>query len=136
MPRTSPRSPPPSHKKAKFRYKHSGNSTKVNCAEICTTSLSKQAAKGSRPGFCVDIGAPRSVVGLKEARRIYGCTGRRFQPRPSNRKFCFADSVFESLGTVMIPLETPPGIPTIKVTLIVGRDLCGHTRPLRNGCHG
>ena len=120
MPRTiRPRNSPPSHRRARFRYKHSGNSTKVSCAEICTTSLSKQAAKGSRPGFCVDIGVPRSVIGLKEARRIYGRTGFRRQPRLSNRKLCFADSVFESLGTVMIPLETQPAIPTIKVVLDV-----------------
>ena len=112
-------SKPPSHGKAHIRHKHPENSTNVNCIEICSTSFSKQTGKGDRPGFCVDIGAPRSVIGLKEARRSYGRTGRRLHPRPSNRKFRFADSVFESLGTVMVPLETPPVIPTIKVVLDV-----------------
>ena len=120
MPRTSrPRDMPPTHRKAKIWHKSRAQGMKVDCTEIGSTSLSKQASKGNRPAFCVDIGAPRSVVGLKEARRIYSRIGRRLQPRPSSRRFRFADSENESLGTVMMPLETPPGIPTSNVFLDV-----------------
>ena len=91
----------------------------MDCPKICTSSLSKRTSKGGRPGFCVDIGAPRSVVGLKEARRLYNRIGRRLRLTPSNRTFRFADSEHESLGTIIIPLETPPGISTIQVCLDV-----------------
>lgn len=80
MPRTTcPRKTPPTHGKAKIMRKHRQDGTKVECTEICTALLSKQTAKGRRPGFCVNIGASRSVVGLKEARRIYKRIGRRLQ---------------------------------------------------------
>lgn len=67
----------------------------------------------------MDIGAPRSVFGLKEARRIFNRIGRSLQLRPSSRSFRFADSLYESLGVVKMPLETPPGIPSISVPLDV-----------------
>lgn len=107
------------HRKVRIRHKTQWLGAKVDCTEICTTSLSKHTGKERRPGFCVYIGAPRSVVWLKEVMRMYNRIGRCLKLIPSNRKFRFADSEFESLGTAMIPLETPPGIPTIQVSLDV-----------------
>lgn len=105
------------HRKARFRQKN--QFIKVDYTEICTTSLSKHIGKGGRPGFCVENRAPGSVVGLKESRRIFNRSGRSLKFSPSNRSFRFADSLYESLGLVTIPLETPPGIPTIGVSLDV-----------------
>ena len=60
-----------------------------------------------------------SVIGLKESRRIQGPTGRRLQPRHSKRRFRFSDSVSKSLDIVIISLETPTGLPIVKVMLDV-----------------
>lgn len=71
------------------------------------------------PGSCVDIGALRSVIGLKEARKMFDRIGMRLQPQPPAKTFRFADSVYKSFSTVMIRLESLLRIPTIKVTLEV-----------------
>lgn len=75
----------------------------------------------SRPiGFCVDIGAPRSVVGTHELSRLLRHLGRqRGLLKPSINSFRFADTVYESLGTVVLPLSTPRHVRTIQVELDV-----------------
>lgn len=74
----------------------------------------------NRPGFCIDTGAPTSVIGIKELRRIFGKFGRRLQGLlGSDRRFRFADAVFESLGRIDLPLATPNGIPTVFLSLDV-----------------
>lgn len=70
-------------------------------------------------GFCVDIGAPKYFIRIKEARRLYNRLGKRIKLMCCNRKFRFADSIFVSLGGVMIPLPTPPGILSILVYMEV-----------------
>lgn len=73
-----------------------------------------------RPGFCVDTGAPTSVIGLKELRRIFNQLGRRLPIlRHSPKRFQFADASFDSLGKIDLPLATPAGIQAIFVTLDV-----------------
>ena len=70
--------------------------------------------------FCTDIGAPRSVVGVKEMNRIFGALKSRAPTlNPSRNRFRFADAVYNSLGQIKLPLLTPPGQPTIDVILYV-----------------
>ena len=72
------------------------------------------------PGFCIDTGAPTSVIGLPELRRIFAKDKLKYlQLRKSPKKFKFADAVFQSLGRVDLPLATPSGIPPIYISLDV-----------------
>ena len=75
----------------------------------------------TRPsGFCVDTGAPRSVIGLKSLKRILCKQGVRFPKLELSRnRFRFADSIFESLGKICIPLRTPPGVTPVPVVMDV-----------------
>ena len=80
----------------------------------------------NRPiGFCADTGAPRSVIGMREFKRIRSHLGlRNIKSKPSKCGFTFADATYASLGSVTLPLYTPPGIPTIMVQLeIVPADI-------------
>lgn len=69
-------------------------------------------------GFCVDIGAPTSVVGLQEIRRIYAKPPKK-SLRPSTKWFQFSDAIYQSLETSTIPLGTPVGTPNVYVKLDV-----------------
>lgn len=80
----------------------------------------------SRPiGFCADTGAPRSVIGMKEFKRIRNQLGlRSMNIKPSKCGFKFANATYSSLGSIQLPLYTPPGIPTIIVEMeIVPADI-------------
>lgn len=72
-----------------------------------------------RPGFCVDTGAPASVVGLNEIRHIYSALHRKFSLRPSRKSFRFADAAYKSVGVTTLPLLTPVGVPNLYVKLDV-----------------
>ena len=73
-----------------------------------------------RPGFCVDTGAPSSVIGLKELRRLPASFGRHLlRLKKSHKQFRFADASFESLGHIKIPLGTPPGVSPVYISLEV-----------------
>ena len=76
-------------------------------------------------GFVCDIGAPKSVVGRKTLNRILNENGvYKRHIRPSQNRFRFANSVFESRGKITIPLRTPLGIPPVNVDLdIVDADI-------------
>lgn len=76
-------------------------------------------------GFCVDIGAPRSVVGLKELHRIFNKIGlRRPTLRRSNNRFRFADATYESLGITVIKLDVPINQSPVYVELdVVSADI-------------
>ena len=64
----------------------------------------------------MDIGAPSSVIGIRERRRIYSAAGVRMKElKKSKRRFRFCDSVFQSLGKISLiylrlHLETPIGM--------------------------
>ena len=73
-------------------------------------------------GFCVEIGAPKAVVGRTERNRIFEKMGMGPPnlSRPSfSKRFRFADNTFESIGQVNIPLRTPFAIAPINVQLDV-----------------
>ena len=68
-------------------------------------------SQNERPGFCMDIGAPSSHIGLRELKRIHFAAGmKRKQLKKSKRRFRFGDSVLQSLGRTNLPLETPIGM--------------------------
>eukprot|EP00171_Calliarthron_tuberculosum_P003553 IDg3553t1 len=77
------------------------------------------------PSFCVDIGAPSSVIGWKQLHRINSQIGRRSIPIANyTRRSRFIDSVYKSLGSVCLALATPEGVQNIHVTLdIVSADV-------------
>lgn len=87
--------------------------------EVRTTRLQRVV------GFCIDTSAPRSVIGKKELNRIllkHGIHHRRILK--STKSFRFADTTFKSLCSAHIPLNTPPGAPTIEGNLdIVETDI-------------
>ncbi len=78
-----------------------------------------------RPGVCVDIGAPRFVIGREELNRILPQVGRHSIPKSKSKgRYRFPDAVYSSLGTVELPIATPNGIPLIYVGLdIVSADV-------------
>jgi len=60
------------------------------------------------PGFCVDLGAPRSVIGKRQLDTILRKMDRQTIPRmPSTSSFRFGDTVVKSLGMVELALKTP-----------------------------
>ena len=111
----------PNHRKSYSRHKLD-DIVDVNLTDIFVSKI-RAARKHIRPiGFCVDIGSPRCVVGIKELNRIYHVSGRSApELQRSHRKFKFGDMSSESLGTCFIPLATPPGMDPIMVEVDVVR---------------
>ena len=68
----------------------------------------------NQPGFCIDTGAPSSVIGFKKLRRIASRSDRRLI---SFKRFRFAKASFQSLGRVDISQLTPNYIPPIYVIM-------------------
>ena len=92
----------------------------VDATSIFVTKLVDESKHRLISGFCVDIGAPKSVIGHKELKKIFSRLGRRVKKlKTSFNRFRFADTTFKSLGQVSIPLATPPGRPPISVTMDV-----------------
>lgn len=103
------------HRKACKKQK--GAAIKINFSCIFVSDLRKlnKSAKKAA-GFCVDVGAPRSVIGLKDLHRFRSMLSmKRANLHPSENRFRFGDSVYDSLGQVTLQLDTPHGIPSIDV---------------------
>lgn len=68
----------------------------------------RDSFEATRPiGFRVDIGAPLSVIGKKELFPLIHHLDRQGKKlKPSLNSFRFADTVFESLGTTVLPIRT------------------------------
>ena len=98
-----------------------GDMEVVDISEINTASLTTSDDGIKRPfGFLVDIGAPRSVIGQKELHRIRRTIGsKNLALVQSNRSFKFAEAVYQSLGMVVVPLETTANILVIHVVMDV-----------------
>ena len=88
--------------------------------QVHASKLALEQRKNRPLVFCVDIGAPKSVVGRQEFEGIFRRHGLPI-PRllPSYTRFRFADTTFKSLGNLAIPLATPPGIKPLRVLLDV-----------------
>lgn len=92
----------------------------VSLPDTLIANLTVESGKFRPVRFCVDIGAPKSVIGRKELNRVVNAIGMRpKKPRYSSNRFRFADAEYESLGKASIPLLTPPGIPAIFVEMNV-----------------
>ena len=112
---------PPKGKMWSKRDEPRNSAVEVDRLDVHAASLSTEyRSKTSQTslGFCVDIGAPRSVIGRKELTRMYNAHGiHNRHTHPSNNRSRFADAIFESLGKIHIPLKTPPGAPRVNVGL-------------------
>lgn len=88
---------------------------------ITPTNAVRDPFEASRPiGFCVEIGAPRSVIGKQEVSRLLHQLCRvEKKLKLSLDSFCFADTVYESLGTTVMPLGTRRHINAILVEMYV-----------------
>ena len=82
-------------------------------------------------GACLDSGAQRSVLGLKQAKDYCFANYLPFKPKKSLCSFCFGDGTHHSLGKITIRIPTPgPDILKFSVdvirpdvTLLIGLDL-------------
>ena len=85
---------------------------------IARTSNFSSSADEKPNGFCVDIGAPRSVVGKSQLNNILQYIGQPSIPllRSAN-SYRFGDVTVRSIGLVEIALATPPRIPAIPVLM-------------------
>ena len=83
------------------------------------TYLSTEARKYNRPGFLVDIGAPKSVVGKKALNRLFASVDVYHKPplRTSHNFFRFGDESFPSIGMITLYLDTPHGVRPIPVEI-------------------
>ena len=79
---------------------------------------SQPKSSPSAPGFCVDIGAPKSVIGLPTLNRILRYTGKRAIPTlTSTNSYRFGDVTVQSQGLVELVLATPNSFPDINVLM-------------------
>lgn len=91
----------------------------IDCNEI-STSTNVLLNEHFNPSFCVDSGAPRSVIGnslLQRLQNQFNINNTNLQP--SSLKFRFGDKIYDSLGTFTFSLKTPSGINNIDVPLDV-----------------
>ena len=94
--------------------------TSVFISKLSEEVKKTRSSRAGIPGFCVDIGAPKSCIGLKELKSVFASFGRRIpQLKWSPNRFRFADTSYDSLGKASLPLATPPGKPTIFVEVDV-----------------
>ena len=71
------------------------------------------------PAFCVDNGAPRSVIGNSILAKIESHFNITSKLTPSSLSFRFGDEIFPSMGKAKFTLITPATIPNINVELDV-----------------
>lgn len=72
----------------------------INCSHIHPARLMKSTHRGLI-GFCVFIGVPKSVIGMKELNSILTAKKQFYVPRyPSNQRFRFGDKSYQSVGMV------------------------------------
>lgn len=111
------------HQKTITRLKNAVKET--GASSVYVSKLSYKRKKPRRLRSCVDIWAPRSVIGLEEIRVTKESLGTSVRHKGSSpSQFCFADTTFGSLGKPIIPLATPSGIHPIDVALdVVAADI-------------
>lgn len=65
----------------------------IDCSHLNKSKLHR-STQHNIVGFCVDIGAPRSVIALKELNRITDTSGFKSIPTyPSGRRYLFGDNL-------------------------------------------
>lgn len=89
--------------------------TDIRVAQLTTKTRTRRPL-----GFCVDIGASKSVSGREELNRILAAnSSHRRRLLPSNSRFRFADAVYDSLGRISIPFLAPAGVSGLYVEMYV-----------------
>lgn len=79
-------------------------------------NVSRTLSRPTRPSFSVGTEALTFLVAVKEVRHVFTELGRRVRPfKLGQKRFWNADSPFDSLGKIDLPLATPRGIPTFFV---------------------
>lgn len=100
--------------------RHKTNWNDVDAPSIYVMELSWKKEQLCWPGFCTDIGAPRSVIELKELRDVFAAFRKRTRPlKRSSNRFRFADTTFKSISQVTLVLAAPRGYEPIPATLEV-----------------
>ena len=88
----------------------------IDFSNIYAADLRREYQSKRTLGFCVDIGAPKSVAGKREINRLLAALGTHHRKiRASGNSFRFGDENFESLGQISLPLPTPNGTPRVMV---------------------
>lgn len=72
-----------------------------------------------RPGVCVKISTPSSVVGMKETRRLLSLLRTNPKMRPYPKTFILAEKMFKSPGKFQLQIATPPCVYSIFVIMDV-----------------
>ena len=95
----------------------------MDAVDINLTQLIRRGRRNDTPPqFCVETGAPRSIIGLKERKLCYkGKEIPRSCLRPSRNLYRFADKTVAAIGRTTLILETPVGTPAIPVEVDVVR---------------
>jgi len=72
--------------------------------DVSRAYLVKEAKRFSKPGFLVDIGAPKSVIGKKALNRVFSSSKAYQLPklRSSPHSFRFAKETFPSIGSMTL----------------------------------
>ena len=99
--------------------------TSVHVSQLSEEMKRIRSSCRDSPGFYMDIGAPKSCIGLRELKSIFSRFGRRIpQLKWSQNRFRFADTSYNSIGKVSLPLATPPSGPPIVVEMdVVNADI-------------
>ena len=99
--------------------------TSVHGSKLSEEMKRIRSSRRDRPGFYVDIGAPKSCIGLRELKSILSRFGRRIpELKWSPNRFRFAGTSYNSLGKISHPLATPPSGPPIVVEMdVVNADI-------------
>lgn len=84
----------------------------VDATSVNLSGIQLQGAKNFL-GFCVDAGAPSSVIGRKQLRRICSRRSRQAPVSKTKRRFRFADAVYPALGGVELVFVSTEGVPDI-----------------------
>ena len=87
----------------------------VDCSNIHVVNIPKPK---ENYGFCVDIGAPRSVIGKLQLNLLLLKIGKKFIPRmKSITSFRFGHVTVRSVGKIEMSLKTPASIRSISVLM-------------------
>lgn len=87
---------------------HSSTNAQESVNDCSQIQLSKSSQPQKFPAFYVDIGAPRSIIGLRQLDLVLNHLRKPDIPFiKSHYSFRFGDVTVQSLGTIEIALENP-----------------------------
>ena len=111
------------HRSHRARNEKAG--AQIFSIDIHSSQLAREAKTRIPLGFCVGIGAPKSLIGRKELNRVMTRMGKyKRKIVPSTNRFRFGDVTFESRGKVSLPMKTSTGVTPILVEMdIVDADV-------------